>query len=509
MANQKLSRTPGFINSAANLNALSASSWITDHDFTQIDEEAWMPSQQSGETYHDSRAEFTTQIDGSVDNDERSGAGRSQRGELGDNYRLWQDDTGNGSDIVQVSKNQFGVSLSAKANSQNRIYYSACPFQVDDTGIITKGTVSSSGNSSGTACDGDSWHSVGFNNSTGSSINGIPANSATTVWYQRVHWNGSYYMMTWGARFNTSNTVATMDRTTNGDIQDAYPGINNPKGVPIGNWGLSGGQSNTPYYHTVGYNSNQYSQWSRWNYNSGSYPNYNTNTTIKTHGAQSSATIPVPQTWDCQWDHLAGYFYHTQSNEFGWGLIGADGARADISDNLTTSFTKQGRADNFTLLPLRFKSDLVVWLNYESGQYYTNAGDNAIVQSNGSPLEMTVAARQRMRQVPPNFNGWHYSEKPIRTPVTVGTVTTLYTSCNWQQGLMIKKWTWDSSTNVLDMTYAYAAPRLGLPGNLIFERYRFAGTNQNILVNATIDKGSLITVKTYDVSKMFTSLGIT
>ena len=508
MANQKLSRTPGFINSASNLNALSASSWITDHDFVQIDEEAWMPNQQSGETYHNSRAEFTTQIDGSVDNDERSGAGRSQRGELGDNYRLWQDDTGNGSDIVQVSKNQFGISLSAKANSQNRIYYSACPFQVDDTGVITKGTVSSSGNSSGTACDGDSWHSVGFNNSTGSSINGIPANSATTVWYQRVHWNGSYYMMTWGARFNTSNTVATMDRTTNGDIQDAHPGINNPKGVPIGNWGLSGGQNNTPYYHTVGYNGSQYSQWSRWSYNSGSYPNYNTATTIKTHGDQGSATIPVPQTWDCQWDHLAGYFYHTQSNEFGWGLIGADGARADVSDNLQTSFTKQGRADNFTLLPLRFKSDLVVWLNYESGQYYTCTGDNTTVQSNGSPLEMTVAARQRLRQVPPNFNGWHYSEKPIRTPVTVGTVTTLYTSCNWHQGLMIKKWTWDSSTNVLDMTYAYAAPRLGLPGNLMFERYRFAGANQNILVNATIDKGALITVKTYDVSKMFTSLGI-
>ena len=504
MANQKLSRTPGFINSASNLNALSASSWITDHDFVQIDEEAWMPSQESGETYHNSRASFTTQVDGSLDNDERSYRGYREDRE----YRVWQDDTGNGSDIAQVSKNQFGIGLSAKNNSQNRIYYSACPFQVDDNGAITKGTVSSVGNSSGVQCDGDSWHSVGHNNSTGSSINGIPANSATTIWYQRVDWAGSYYMMTWGARYNTSNTVATIDRTTNGDIQDAHPGINNPAGVPIGNWGLTGGQNNTPYYHTVGYNGSQYSQWSRWNYNSGGYPSYNTNSTLKTHGAPSSATIPAPQYWDCQWDHVSAYFYHTQSYEFGWGLCGRDGSRADFSDNMQSSFPKQGRADHFAVFPLRLKSDLIVWLNYETGEYYTGDCTTALNQSNGSPLQMTVAARQRMRQVPPNFNGWHYSEKPIRTPVTVGNVTTLYTSCNWKGGFMVKKWTFDAGTNVLDMTFAYAAPRLGLPGELGFDRFRFAGTNQNILVNATINRGSLITVKTFDVSKMLTSLGI-
>ena len=509
MANQKLSKTPGFINSAANLNALSASTWITDHDFVQIDEESWMPSQQSGETYHNHRAHFTTANSGySLDYDRNGSA--SGTGFDGDDYKrhIKQDDTGHGSDIAQVSKNQFGISLSCKNVSQSRIYYSACPFQVDDSGSITKGTVSSTGNSSGTASDGNSWHTVSFNNSTGSSINGIPANTASTSWYQRIHWNGSYYMCSWGARFNTSNTIDTIDRTSNGDVQDAYPGINNPSGVPVGNWGLTGGQSNTPYLHTVGYQNNNYSQWSRWSFNSGSHPSYNTNAIIKSYGSISCATIPVPQYWNCQWDHIAGYFYFNQAEECGWGLIGADGSRADFSDNIQASFPKQGRADHIALLPLRFKSNLVVWLNYETGEYYSGTGDTSLVQSSGSPLQMTVPARQRMRQVPPNFNGWHYSEKPIRTPVTVGTVTTLYTSCNWQGGMMIKKWTWDSSSNALDMTFAYAAPRIGLPGDLGFERFRFAGTDQNILVNATISRGSLITVKTYDVSKMFTALGI-
>ena len=316
-------------------------------------------------------------------------------------------------------------------------------------------------------------------------------------------------MMTWGARFNTSNTVATIDRTSNGDIQDAHPGIDNPAGVPIGNWGLTGGATQTPYYHIVGYNGSNYSQWSRWSYNSGSYPSYNTAATIKTHNVIGSGTIPVPQAWDCGWDHSAGYFYHTTTDSFGWGLMDYGGNRADQADNIQTAFPKQGSSYRVALLPLRFKSDLVIWLNWESGEYYAvNPSGTTPAQSIGSPLQMTVAARQRMRQVQPNYNVSHYSEKPIRTPVTVGTVSTIYTSCNWKGGLMIKKWTFDSASNALDMTFAYAAPRIGLPGHLKFERYRFAGTNQNILVNTTVTNGALITVKTYDVSKMFTALGI-
>ena len=506
MANQKLSTTPGFINSAASVNALSASTWITDHDFLQIDEESWMPSQQSGETYHDHQSKLTTNA--TLDQDYNYGPA-ARGGDLTEESFWHQTDTGHASDVVQCSNNQFGISLGASHQPQNRIYYSACPFQVDDSGNITKGTVSSTGNSSGYNYSGDSWHSVGHNNHTGGSIQGIPANSASTIWYQRVHWAGSYYMMTWGARFNTSNTVATIDRTTNGDIQDAYPGINNPTGIPVANWGLTGGATQTPYYHTVGYNGNNYSQWSRWSYNSGSYPNYNTAATIKSHNQIMSGTLPVPQSWDCGWDHSAGYFYANTTDSLGWGLIDSGGNRADKADNIAFAFPKQGSSKRVALLPLRFKSDLVIWLNWETGEYYAvNPSGTTTAQSVGSPLQMTVPARQRMRQVPPNYNVWHYSEKPIRTPVTVGTVSTLYTSCNWKNGLMIKKWTWDSASNALDMTFVYAAPRMGVPGDMKFERYRFAGTNQNILVNTTVTNGALITVKTYDLTKMFTTLGI-
>ena len=357
MANQKLSRTPGFINSAANLNALSASSWITDHDFVQIDEEAWMPNQQSGETYHDHQAKFTTNSSLSQDYN----FGPAARGRDLTEESIWfQTDTGNASDVVQCSKNQFGISLSASHQPQNRIYYSACPFQVDDSGNITKGTVSSTGNSSGYSINGNSWHTEGFNNHTSGSVQGIPANSASTAWYQRVHWNGGYYMMSWGARFNTSNTVATIDRNSNGDVQDAYPGINNPAGIPIGNWGLTGGVSQTPYYHTVGYNGSNYAQWSRWSWNSGSYPSYNTAATIKSHGQIMNGTIPVPHAWDCGWDRSCGYFYANTTDSIGWGLMDHGGNRADKSDNIQTAFPKQGSSMRVPLLPLRFKSNLVI-----------------------------------------------------------------------------------------------------------------------------------------------------
>ena len=73
---------------------------------------------------------------------------------------------------------------------------------------------------------------------------------------------------------------------------------------------------------------------------------------------------------------------------------------------------------------------------------------------------------------------------------------------------MVKKWTYNSTGKVLTCDHEYASPLISNPGTIRFQRYRFAGTNQNILVNCTISDNSLLTVKTYDMSKMFTALGI-
>ena len=119
MANQKLSRTPGYTNSAEAIDALSASSWITDHDFTQIDEEAWMPNQQSGETYHDHQAKFTTTS--SLTQDYSYGPAASET-DLTEESLWFQTDTGHASDVVQCSNN-------LRAHRDRAMRPTSCPRQ--------------------------------------------------------------------------------------------------------------------------------------------------------------------------------------------------------------------------------------------------------------------------------------------------------------------------------------------------------------------------------------------
>ena len=523
MATQKLSLKSGYVQSAANVGAVAKPDFIYDHEFPLIAEEAWHPNDQSGDTYHNKRSwsfeTFVKDIDGSSNKA-----------------------TGKGSDIAQVSKNQFGIGMAAWNQSQDKLYYSGVPFQVSDAGAITKGTVSSQSNSSGSNCNGNMLHTVGFNNATAGSIQGIPANSSNVSWTGRMYWNGNYYMMTWGARFNTSNAVATMDRTTNGDYSTSYPwphnqrkwaegqtynfydeswedtidghNVNHPDrdGHPSGNWVMTGGASSTPYYYVLGHDTNNYSYYSRWSYNSGSHPSHNTSGQLASHGKKGCGGLPVPQYWDCGWNHTGGYYYFHTTRQLGFGLFNQSGSHNNVATDMSDLFPKAGSPMHCHVIGLRFKSDLCIWLNVKSGEFYTHdASANTLVEAVGSANQMSVLERQKMRDVRPlmpSYNNGSYTEKPIRTPVTVGTVSTLYTSCNWRNGLMIKKWTYNSTGKVLTCDYEYAVPRTNRPSSLQFQRYRFAGVNSNILVNATISDNSLLTVRTYDVSKMFTALGI-
>ena len=526
MTNTKLSKTAGYVSTAEDVGGISKPDWMYIHSFPLIDEEAWHPSEASGNSQHNAMSHSFETFD-------KSGNG-------------WEG-SGKGSDIVQISDTQFGVGMGCYHQDQNRIYYSALPFQVDAAGAITKGTASSQDNSSGKEFDGSQYHQVGFANTTSGSVQGIPANSNNVIWYGRQFWSdGSWYMMTWGARFNTSNTVATLDRTTNSDYNSNYPRPMNldkvsrgntygwyeedwdgsiegshdttthqsryKEGWPSGNVVLSGGISQTPYYHIIGHDTNNYSYWSRWSYNSGSYPNHNTSTQLASSGTRASAGIPIAQYWDCGWDHLGGYYYHHTTRQFGFGLISSAGAQNTVSNDMLSMFPKQGVKDKCFVIPLRFASNIVIWLNYKTGEYYTNDGAaNTMVESIGSPNQMTVIEKQKMQEVLPLFpscdNG-SYTEKPIRTPTTTGTISTLYTSSNWKGGIMIKKWTYNSTGKVLTVDYQYASPNTMNPGTIKFQRYRFAGANKNILVNATISDNSQLTVRTYDVSQMFTALGI-
>ena len=468
----KLSTIAGFAGGADAEGALGAPGFVKSQDLPIIDEERWMPSQQGGNTYHNEQAGHNSM-----------------------------------SELLQVNKNQFGVGMACyNSNQSNRIYHSICPFQVDNNGNITKGSVSSIENSSGTPIS-TQLHSAGFNNSTNTAIgNGeIAANSGSIVWYGRMYWGGSYYIMSWGGRVENSNTVSNHGRNTWTSSYDSnYP---HPNGGEIAKSG--GGSGNDPRYHIVGYDTNSYNHWSRWSYNGGNYPNHQTSSQLSSYSS-TSAAYNVPQSYDCGWNWASCYRYYYTNDQFGWGVIDQGSSINNFSNNLRDSFPKQtGGGTSWQVVPLRFSEDKVIFANNQSGEYYTwNPSSTSMGQGNGSPKQMDVATKLKFCQSPvPSTFSW--SEQPIRTPSLEGSDKILYTSCNWNSGLMVRKYTLDSSDNI-GMEYAYANPYVAKPGSLTWGGnggYGFAGNNQQILVHTT-NYGNYVNIATYDLEKMFTSLGI-
>ena len=77
-------------------------------------------------------------------------------------------------------------------------------------------------------------------------------------------------------------------------------------------------------------------------------------------------------------------------------------------------FPKAGSPMHCHVIGLRFKSDLCIWLNVKSGEFYTHdASANTLVEAIGSANQMSVLERQKMRDVRPlmpSFNNGSYTE---------------------------------------------------------------------------------------------------
>ena len=92
MANTKLSKTTGYISTPENLGAVAAPTWIYNHQFPIIAEDSWHPSDQSGDTYHNVS---------------------SYSYESMEKLNSFNGGSGKGSDLVQVSNNQFGIGMAS------------------------------------------------------------------------------------------------------------------------------------------------------------------------------------------------------------------------------------------------------------------------------------------------------------------------------------------------------------------------------------------------------------
>ena len=414
------------------------------------------------------------------------------------------DEAGHGNEhaIVQCSNEQFATAWrSNNSNQSNRIYWTIIPFQVDlNTGAVTKGVCATTENSSSTSVSTTFGCGQGHTNPTSDTVQGIPANSAHLNMYGRMHWSGSYNCMNWGGYINTAaNSVQSIGRNSNSDYSASYP---HPSS---GTWVMSGGKTYTAYYHMVGYQQNSYIYQTRFEYASGA-PNYNTNNQLSTY-TSSGGAYPVPQTWDCGWDHHAGYWHHNTGSDYSFGLISATGDVNNIN-TMQGCWPKMWNRTSYPITPFRMAEDKTVWMNNDTGEYYTqDPSATSFQQSTGSPLQMDAANFRRYKEVTPS--SWNKYEKPIRSPQTQNAKKTLYTSQWWKDGFMVKKYTLDDS-NVFEMEYAYANPYISKPGSLPGNNnfgYGWAGTNNNILVTAE-RQNHKIRVRTYDLSKMFISMGI-
>jgi len=421
-------------------------------------------------------------------------------------------------DLNKAGKNQFGVNfLSNNSTDTNKIYHTIVPFQVDDNGIISAGSGNTIENSSGTSVS-TTFCGRGFNNSSSTPIGSgnIGANTAGFISYGRMHWNGSYYCMSWGGTIGMSNTVTVHDRTPNSDYTSSYPHPNE------GIFGRSGGGTQTPYYHIVGYDGNSYNYWSGWYYNSGSHPSHWTQNQLATYSS-TSGFHNFPQADDSNWDWAGYYKYYYTGDQYGFGTVSTGGNQSNQVNSMRSMWTGKRSGTHWNFLGWRMKQDLAIVYDWRNHEYYTwnPTSTNAMVEGYGSPKKVLMADRNDFNAAINGVSSWltdnqgNYTmrqRKPWAEPTVNGTTSTndevIYDD---RYGMAVRRIRYDSATSRLTSKIIYHRPVTR--GNKFdvstkgpyFENTQWAraGSSDNILVTVQYeDTPSKFIVRTYDATSM-------
>jgi len=421
-------------------------------------------------------------------------------------------------DLNKAGKNQFGINFLAN-NSQdtNRIYHTIIPFQVDDNGTITPGSANTIENSSGTSIS-TTFAGRGFNNTTSQTkgSGNIGANTAGFISYGRMHWNGSYYCMSWGGTISTSNTVSVHDRTPNSDYTSSYPHPNE------GIFGRSGGGDQTPYYHVVGYDGNSYNYWSGWYYNSGSHPSHWTQAQLATYSS-TCGYHNLPQSDDSTWDWAGYYKYYYTGDQYGFGTVNCNGNYSNQVNSMRSMWTGKRNGTDWTLLGWRMKQDLGIIYDWRNQEFYTwnPTSGNAMNEGYGSSKKVDMDDRNDFNSQTYGVSSWFQQNsgsftmrqrKPWEQPTTAGALTTndevIYDN---YYGMAVRRVTYDTSTNKLKSRVIYHRPitmsnKFDAAANgPYFENTQWcrAGSSDNILVTIQYeDTPAKFIVRTYDATSM-------
>ena len=447
-----------------------------------------------------------------------SAFGTSEGGTSG--WNQYAQNISNIGDLNKASKNQFGFNFTSNnSNDTNRIYHTIVPFQVDDNGTITSGTANTIENSSSTSIS-TTFCRRGFNNTTPNTIGSgnIPGNCAGFVCYGRMHWSGSYQMMSWGGRIGNSNTVTTHDRNNYSDYTSSYPHPNE------GTFGMNGGGSNTPYYSIVGYDGSSYNYWSGWYYNSGSYPSHWTNNQLATYSS-TAGFHNMPQADDCQWDWAGYYKYYYTSDQQGWGTVTTTSSQSNQVNTQRSMWTNLRNGTNWYITGYRMSPTLAIIFNYQTMEFYTwNPTGNSTVEGYGSPKKVAMADRANFLAsndwsdlYNSNTGSWNQRvRKPWKEPTAVGDQYTndeLIKDNN--NGFAIRRVTYNNGSSLLKSRIIYHKPftdgnRMDYPNNGYYSnqaQWSRAGVDGNILVTWEYrDTPARFIVRTFDITNMLNKL---
>jgi len=431
--------------------------------------------------------------------------------------------------INKASKNQFGINfLSPNDQQQNQINHVIIPFQSDDNGNITIGTGNSIQNSSSTSISTTKIGN-GFNNTSSGTIgNGsIGANTATFICYGRMTWSGSYQMMSWGGTIATNNTVSTHGRNDYSDYNSSYPHPN--QGV----FGRTGGGSQTPYYHMVGYDGSSYNYWSGWYYNSGNYPQHWTNSQLATYSSTSGFHQNM-LAHDSNWDESGIFQYYYTSDQFGIGNVTKSGNQSNQDNNLRSFWTGQNyniyeNGTQWNVMQFRMADDICIVLDYKTWQFYqwnptnNSFGTRYYISTNdlktpGGWLDQ-YSYSNGGNAFGSNAGSWREkNRRPWKQPTVSGSVYTLdeMIPSENNKGFAIRRVKYDSSNQSLTTKIIYQQINDDGIGyeytqggyNPQYASWSTAGNNREILITCQYmnDQPGYWVVRTYDATAINTAI---
>lgn len=343
--------------------------------------------------------------------------------------------------VSQLNANQFLLGYGGRFDAGGYCGWTAQPFQVSESGVITLGTVSSTNNGSGT-----SWSTTTYTE---------PAPGRLAL-VGRIHNNGTYAVQSWGATVTSSNTVA-VGREVGSDVWTRL----HPRGTTC----LGAGSK----LYSMNSDASGYGGYTTYVYNGTSHYTYSTESTLNAYSSTGN-TYPALQHWSDTQDRCGvGYDHRSSTSGFYFREYYAN---SEANLGYDTSILPSGYS---TVVGFRL-SGKALYMSSE-GTYFVTNGAGGLLASNKLAPKYPISS---------NGNNLFATTVPLGSGYFAGE-----SNDYWP----IFKVELDAS-NVPRFTGVASVWAIGVNGPLLNSRaWRLAGSQNQYLVSASPNE-----IEVYDAS---------